>query len=175
GPRVSTAIDLIYDVAHKSLAKSATVLTQESAATLVAPLTDAPAMVTRLQSKPYTRRPAAPFPSSSLQQEASRKLRLGARQSMRVAQSLYENGYITYMRTASVTLSGEAIRASRAQAAELYGSQYVPDKPRYYRNKSQAAQEAHEAIRPAGDHFRTPAEVAGQLAGDEFRLYELIW
>src|SRR5699024_8954428 len=108
-------------------------------------------------------------------QEASRKLRLAARQAMRAAQSLCETGYITYMRTDSVTLSGEAIRASRAQAADLYGSQYVPHKPRDYRTKTQTAQEAHEPIRPAGDHSRTPAEVPAQLAGDEFRLYELIW
>ena len=175
GARVATGSDFTDDGALKSRAKSATVLTQESAATLVAALTDAPAEVTRLESKPYTRRPAAPFTTSSLQQEASRKLRLGARQSMRVAQSLYENGYITYMRTDSVSLSGEAIKASRGQAAELYGSQYVPDKPRYYQTKGQNAQEAHEAIRPAGDRFRTPAEVAGSLSGDEFRLYELIW
>jgi len=175
GARVATGSDFTDDGALKSRAKSATVLTQESAATLVEALTDAPAEVTRLESKPYTRRPAAPFTTSSLQQEASRKLRLGARQSMRVAQSLYENGYITYMRTDSVSLSGEAIKASRGQAAELYGSQYVPDKPRYYQTKGQNAQEAHEAIRPAGDRFRTPAEVAGSLSGDEFRLYELIW
>ena len=175
GARVATGSDFTDDGALKSRAKSATVLTQESAATLVAALTDAPAEVTRLESKPYTRRPAAPFTTSSLQQEASRKLRLGARQSMRVAQSLYENGYITYMRTDSVSLSGEAIKASRGQAAELYGSQYVPEKPRYYQTKGQNAQEAHEAIRPAGDRFRTPAEVAGSLSGDEFRLYELIW
>ncbi|HEX7352951.1 type I DNA topoisomerase [Brachybacterium sp.] len=175
GARVATGSDFADDGTLKPRSQSATVLTGESAQTLVEVLGDAPATVTSLESKPYTRRPAAPFTTSSLQQEASRKLRLGARQAMRVAQSLYENGYITYMRTDSVTLSGEAIRASRAQAAELYGSQYVPDKPRYYQNKSQAAQEAHEAIRPAGDHFRTPAEVAGQLAGDEFRLYELIW
>src|SRR5699024_5071401 len=175
GARVATGSDFADDGTLKPRSKNATVLTAESTQTLVEVLGDAPATVTSLESKPYTRRPAAPFTTSSLQQEASRKLRLGARQAMRVAQSLYENGYITYMRTDSVTLSGEAIRASRAQAAELYGSQYVPDKPRYYRNKSQAAQEAHEAIRPAGDHFRTPAEVAGQLAGDEFRLYELIW
>ncbi|HJB10579.1 MAG TPA: type I DNA topoisomerase [Candidatus Brachybacterium merdavium] len=175
GARVATGSDFTDDGALKSRAKSATVLTQESAATLVEALTDAPAEVTRLESKPYTRRPAAPFTTSSLQQEASRKLRLGARQSMRVAQSLYENGYITYMRTDSVSLSGEAIKASRGQAAELYGSQYVPEKPRYYQTKGQNAQEAHEAIRPAGDRFRTPAEVAGSLSGDEFRLYELIW
>ncbi|MBB5830410.1 type I DNA topoisomerase [Brachybacterium aquaticum] len=175
GDRVATGSDFADDGTLKPRSKNAAVLTEASAAELVTALTDAPATVTSLESKPYTRRPAAPFTTSSLQQEASRKLRLGARQAMRVAQSLYENGYITYMRTDSVTLSGEAIRASRAQAAELYGSQYVPDKPRYYQNKSQSAQEAHEAIRPAGDHFRTPAEVAGQLSGDEFRLYELIW
>ncbi|MDN6329671.1 MAG: type I DNA topoisomerase [Brachybacterium sp.] len=175
GARVASGSDFADDGTLKPRSSSATILTEESTQTLVQVLGDAPATVTSLESKPYTRRPAAPFTTSSLQQEASRKLRLGARQAMRVAQSLYENGYITYMRTDSVTLSGEAIRASRAQAAELYGHQYVPDKPRYYQNKSQAAQEAHEAIRPAGDHFRTPAEVAGQLAGDEFRLYELIW
>ena len=175
GARVATGSDFADDGTLKPRSAQAAVLTEESATALVQILGEAPATVTALESKPYTRRPAAPFTTSSLQQEASRKLRLGARQSMRVAQSLYENGYITYMRTDSVTLSGEAIRASRAQAAELYGSQYVPDKPRYYQNKSQAAQEAHEAIRPAGDHFRTPAEVAGQLSGDEFRLYELIW
>ena len=175
GARVATGSDFADDGTLKPRAKSATVLTEASARELVETLGATPATVTSLESKPYTRRPAAPFTTSSLQQEASRKLRLGARQAMRVAQSLYENGYITYMRTDSVTLSGEAIRASRSQAAELYGSRFVPDKPRYYQNKSQAAQEAHEAIRPAGDHFRTPADVAGQLSGDEFRLYELIW
>ena len=94
---------------------------------------------------------------------------------MRVAQSLYENGFITYMRTDSTVLSSEALSAARSQAAELYGPQYVPDKPRLYANKSKNAQEAHEAIRPAGDRFRTPAQVSGQLRGDDFRLYELIW
>ena len=175
GARVASGSDFADDGTLKPKAKNATVLTEESTQVLVEALTDAPATVAALESKPYTRRPAAPFTTSSLQQEASRKLRLGARQAMRVAQSLYENGYITYMRTDSVTLSGEAIKASRAQAAELYGSQYVPDKPRYYQSKSQSAQEAHEAIRPAGDRFRTPADVAGSLSGDEFRLYELIW
>ena len=175
GARVASGSDFADDGTLKPKAKNAAILTQESAQTLVEALTKAPAVVSALESKPYTRRPAAPFTTSSLQQEASRKLRLGARQAMRVAQSLYENGYITYMRTDSVTLSGEAIKASRAQAAELYGSQYVPDKPRIYQSKSQSAQEAHEAIRPAGDRFRTPADVAGSLSGDEFRLYELIW
>ncbi|WP_422115563.1 type I DNA topoisomerase [Brachybacterium sp. UNK5269] len=175
GARVAVGSDFADDGALKPKAKDATVLTEESTRVLIEALAEAPATVTALESRPYTRRPAAPFTTSSLQQEASRKLRLGARQAMRVAQSLYENGYITYMRTDSVTLSGEAIKASRAQAAELYGAQYVPDKPRLYQNKSQSAQEAHEAIRPAGDRFRTPADVAGQLSGDEFRLYELIW
>ena len=131
GARVASGSDFADDGTLKPKAKNATVLTEESTQVLVEALTDAPATVAALESKPYTRRPAAPFTTSSLQQEASRKLRLGARQAMRVAQSLYENGYITYMRTDSVTLSGEAIKASRAQAAELYGSQYVPDKPRY--------------------------------------------
>ena len=175
GARVATGSDFADDGTLKPRSQGVSVLTEESSRVLVEALTGAPAAVTSLESKPYTRRPAAPFTTSSLQQEASRKLRLGARQAMRVAQSLYENGYITYMRTDSVTLSTEAIRASRAQASELYGSQFVPDKPRLYQNKSQSAQEAHEAIRPAGDRFRTPAEVAGQLSGDEFRLYELIW
>jgi len=175
GARVASGSDFEDDGTLKTRAKNAVVLTEEGTRELVAALEDSPATVTSLESKPYTRRPAPPFTTSSLQQEASRKLRLGARQAMRVAQGLYENGYITYMRTDSVALSGEAIRASRAQASELYGSQFVPDTPRYYQTKSQNAQEAHEAIRPAGDTFRTPAEVAGRLTGDEFRLYELIW
>lgn len=94
---------------------------------------------------------------------------------MRVAQSLYENGYITYMRTDSTTLSDQAVNAARQQATDLYGAEYVPAKPRVYASKAKNAQEAHEAIRPAGDHFRTPAQVSSELRGDEFRLYELIW
>ncbi|MGY5765558.1 type I DNA topoisomerase [Brachybacterium sp. DNPG3] len=175
GARVATGSDFADDGRLKPRSQGAAVLTEETSKVLIEALTGAPAEVTNLESKPYTRRPAPPFTTSSLQQEASRKLRLGARQAMRVAQSLYENGYITYMRTDSVALSGEAVKASRAQAAELYGAQYVPDRPRAYQTKSQNAQEAHEAIRPAGDRFRTPAEVAGSLSGDEFRLYELIW
>ena len=131
--------------------------------------------VRSLETKPYTRRPAAPFTTSTLQQEASRKLRMSSRQTMRTAQSLYENGYITYMRTDSPVLSTQAIDAARRQAAELYGADHVPDKPRVYASKSKGAQEAHEAIRPAGDNFRTPAQVARELSGDQFRLYELIW
>jgi DNA topoisomerase-1 len=125
--------------------------------------------------KPYTRRPSAPFTTSTLQQEASRKLGLRSRDAMRVAQRLYENGYITYMRTDSTTLSDAALTAARQQARDLYGGDYVPDVPRRYEKKVKNAQEAHEAIRPAGDRFRTPAQVAGQLRGEEFRLYELIW
>ncbi|WP_061211525.1 type I DNA topoisomerase [Dermabacter hominis] len=159
----------------KSLRANVTVLTEESTRLLIEALDGAKATVGNLESKPYTRRPAAPFTTSSLQQEASRKLRMGARHTMSTAQRLYENGYITYMRTDSVVLSGEAIRASRAQIQEMYGAEYVPDRPRVYTNKSQGAQEAHEAIRPAGSNFRTPAQVSSQLSGDEFRLYELIW
>lgn len=132
-------------------------------------------VVESLETKPYKRRPAAPFTTSTLQQEASRKLRMNPRETMRVAQSLYENGFITYMRTDSTALSGQAIAAARGQIAELYGAEYVPAKPRVYGNKTKGAQEAHEAIRPAGDHFRTPAQVSSALSGAQFRLYELIW
>ena len=131
--------------------------------------------VAGVEDKPYKRRPAAPFTTSTLQQEASRKLRMNPRETMRVAQSLYENGFITYMRTDSTVLSGQAVAAARAQVAELYGAEYVPERPRVYASKSKGAQEAHEAIRPAGDHFRTPAQVSGELTGAQFRLYELIW
>jgi len=136
---------------------------------------DADFRVLELETKPYTRRPAAPFTTSTLQQEAARKLRMASRQTMRVAQGLYENGYITYMRTDSPVLSAQAIDAARRQAAELYGAEFVPESPRVYAAKAKGAQEAHEAIRPAGDHFRTPAQVARELSGDQFKLYELIW
>ena len=133
------------------------------------------ATVSAVSEKPYTRRPSAPFTTSTLQQEASRKLRMNSRTAMRVAQRLYENGYITYMRTDSTTLSESALTAARTQARDMYGAEYVPDAPRRYEKKVKNAQEAHEAIRPAGDRFRTPAQVAGQLRGEEFALYELIW
>ncbi|AXG12364.1 type I DNA topoisomerase [Intrasporangium calvum] len=131
--------------------------------------------VTDVQEKPYTRRPSAPFTTSTLQQEASRKLRMSSKNSMRVAQRLYEGGFITYMRTDSTTLSDAALTAARSQARDLYGAEYVPDAPRRYEKKVKNAQEAHEAIRPAGDRFRTPAMVAGQLRGEDYALYELIW
>ncbi len=134
-----------------------------------------PILVTGVDTKPYTRRPAAPFTTSTLQQEAGRKLRFSARQTMSVAQSLYENGYITYMRTDSPSLSQQAIDAARSQATKLYGAETVPDKPRLYTGKSKNAQEAHEAIRPSGDTFRTPSELSGVLRGNDFKLYDLIW
>jgi DNA topoisomerase-1 len=126
-----------------------------------------------VERKPYRRAPYAPFRTTTLQQEASRKLGFSAKYTMSTAQRLYENGHITYMRTDSVTLSQTAITAARAQARELYGAEYVPDAPRVYTSKVKNAQEAHEAIRPAGDRFKTPAQT--RLSGDEFRLYELIW
>jgi DNA topoisomerase I len=128
-----------------------------------------------VEEKPYRRRPYAPFMTSTLQQEAGRKFRWSAQQVMRTAQRLYENGFITYMRTDSTNLSATALSAARSQARELYGDAYVPAEPRIYTRKVKNAQEAHEAIRPAGDSFRTPGEVAGQLSSEEFRLYELIW
>jgi DNA topoisomerase I len=134
-----------------------------------------PIEVTGVESKPYSRKPAAPFTTSTLQQEAARKLRFSARQTMSTAQSLYENGYITYMRTDSPTLSQQAIEAARAQARELYGAETVPERPRVYTGKSKNAQEAHEAIRPAGDTFRTPGQLEKTLRGNEWKLYDLIW
>ncbi|HEY6029924.1 MAG TPA: type I DNA topoisomerase [Gaiellaceae bacterium] len=131
--------------------------------------------VRSIERKPYRRRPAAPFMTSTLQQEGGRKLRFSAQTTMRVAQRLYENGYITYMRTDSTTLSEQALAAARAQAAELYGAEFVPAQPRRYDRKVRNAQEAHEAIRPAGDRFRTPKEVQHELSRDEYALYELIW
>jgi len=131
--------------------------------------------VRSVEDKPYTRRPAPPFMTSTLQQEASRKLRFSAQTTMRVAQRLYERGYITYMRTDSTTLSESALTAARTQARELYGNEYVPDAPRRYDRKVKNAQEAHEAIRPAGERFRLPVEVKGELDRDEQSLYDLVW
>ena len=134
-----------------------------------------PIEVISVEAKPSTRRPAAPFTTSTLQQEASRKLRLSAKQTMDVAQSLYQEGYITYMRTDSPTLSTQAITAARSQAKEMFGEEYVASAPRVYQGKNKNAQEAHEAIRPAGEIFRKPSEVASELHGRAFELYDLIW
>ncbi|MBW9120920.1 type I DNA topoisomerase [Microbacterium trichothecenolyticum] len=133
------------------------------------------ASVTALESKPGTRSPKPPFTTSTLQQEAGRKLSMSAKHAMGVAQRLYEKGYITYMRTDSTALSTQAVQAAREQAVAMYGDKSVPPNPRSYRNNSKNAQEAHEAIRPSGETFRTPSEVSGQLDRDELRLYDLIW
>jgi DNA topoisomerase-1 len=138
-------------------------------------LAGAPLAVRTVDEKPYTARPQAPFMTSTLQQEASRKLRFDSRRTMQVAQRLYENGYITYMRTDSTSLSETALTAARRLATELYGPEYVPAQPRVYTKKVKNAQEAHEAIRPAGETFRTPDQVASELGPDELRLYDLIW
>ena len=174
GQRVATGRD--FDDAGRLKGK-AVVLDERVAESLVNALRaeGVDRRVSKVESKPYSRRPAAPFTTSTLQQESARKLRLSARDTMRVAQSLYENGYITYMRTDSTSLSQQAITAARAQATKLYGADSIPDKPRLYASKSKNAQEAHEAIRPSGEVFRTPTELQSVLRGTEFRLYDLIW
>jgi DNA topoisomerase-1 len=166
------------DFDDKGVLKSGAVALDETTAQSLASQLRDPAvslLVSAVESKPYTRRPAAPFTTSTLQQEAGRKLRFSARQTMSVAQGLYENGYITYMRTDSATLSGQAINAARTQAAALYGADTIPEKPRVYAGKNKSAQEAHEAIRPSGETFRTPAELSSVLRGNDFKLYDLIW
>ncbi|MEV5782183.1 type I DNA topoisomerase [Streptomyces sp. NPDC048448] len=148
-------------------------LDEANARALAAALENTDFSVRSVESKPYRRSPYAPFRTTTLQQEASRKLGFGAKATMQVAQKLYENGFITYMRTDSTTLSETAITAARTQVTQLYGADYLPAQPRTYAGKVKNAQEAHEAIRPSGDRFRTPAETG--LTGDQFKLYELIW
>ena len=131
--------------------------------------------VTKMQVKPYTQKPAAPFTTSTMQQEANRKLGFTARRTMSAAQSLYENGYITYMRTDSTSLAKVAVDAARELVGEEYGTDYLPEEPRTYRSTVRNAQEAHEAIRPAGNPFRLPDSLKGELAPDQFKLFELIW
>ena len=173
GTRVASGRD--FD--DRGATKSDVVRLDEASASSLSALLEraGDAVVRSVESKPYTRRPAAPFTTSTLQQEAARKLRFSARQTMSVAQSLYENGHITYMRTDSSSLSQQAVTAARKQASELYGSDSIPAKPRSYAGKSKNAQEAHEAIRPAGDTFRTPSQMEGVLRGNDLRLYDLIW
>ncbi len=154
---------------------SVVVLAEEEARSLAAGLAGAPFAVKSMTHKPFRRSPSAPFMTSTLQQEAGRKLRFSSKRAMQVAQRLYEDGWITYMRTDSTTLSSQALDAARAQASALYGSEYVPAQPRRYERKVKNAQEAHEAIRPSGESFRTPDEASRSLSGDEFRLYDLIW
>jgi len=171
--RVATGRD--FDADTGTVTSDVVHLDEAGARGLAARLEGRPVTVSRVDERDYTRKPYAPFITSTLQMEAGRKLGWSSAQVMRVAQRLYENGHITYMRTDSTNLSNEAITAARRQAAELYGDAYVPAEPRRYATKAKGAQEAHEAIRPAGDSFRTPGQLAGQLGRDEFRLYELIW
>jgi len=153
----------------------ARVLGEEEATSVAVALAGRAFTVSSVTEKPFRRSPAAPFMTSTLQQEAGRKLRFSAQRAMQVAQRLYEQGFITYMRTDSTTLSDEALTAARTQAREMYGDAYVPDSPRRYERKVKNAQEAHEAIRPSGESFRTPDQASRELSGDELRLYELIW
>ncbi|WP_199431571.1 type I DNA topoisomerase [Qaidamihabitans albus] len=175
GNRLATGRDFDSTGQLKSSAQDVRILDETEANRLAQALREREFSVSSVEEKPYTRRPYAPFMTSTLQQEAGRKLRFSSDRTMRLAQRLYENGYITYMRTDSTTLSDTAINAARRQATELYGAEYVADKPRQYTRKVKNAQEAHEAIRPAGEVFSTPGQVAGALESDEFRLYELIW
>jgi DNA topoisomerase-1 len=178
GKRVAQGRDFAQDGTLKTadVTHSSVIHLEEAEARGLAEQLEGVAFTVRsADEKPYTRRPAAPFMTSTLQQEASRKLRFTAQTTMRVAQRLYENGYITYMRTDSTTLAESALEAARTQAAALYGAETVPAAPRRYERRVKNAQEAHEAIRPAGDTFRTPRTVANELNRDELALYELIW
>ncbi|MFJ9572232.1 type I DNA topoisomerase [Streptomyces bacillaris] len=173
GRRIAQGRDFGPDGQLKAGSAQTLHLDEANARALAAALADSSFAVRSVESKPYRRSPYAPFRTTTLQQEASRKLGFGAKATMQVAQKLYENGFITYMRTDSTTLSDTAVAAARAQVTQLYGANYLPEKPRTYAGKVKNAQEAHEAIRPSGDRFRTPAETG--LTGDQFRLYELIW
>jgi DNA topoisomerase I len=172
GQRVATGRDFGPDGKLRGEARP---LDEEAARGLADRLQGSSFRVARVERKPYVRRPSPPFMTSTMQQEASRKLRFSAQTTMRLAQRLYENGYITYMRTDSTTLSESALTAAREQVTSLFGADYVPPEPRRYERKVKNAQEAHEAIRPSGDRFRTPQDVRSQLSPDEHALYELIW
>jgi DNA topoisomerase I len=174
GTAVATGRDF-DDLGRPSGRAPVRLLGEEEATSVASALTGRSFRVSAVTEKPFRRSPAAPFMTSTLQQEAGRKLRFSAQRAMQVAQRLYEQGYITYMRTDSTTLSDEALTAARTQARQMYGDDYVPDAPRRYERKVKNAQEAHEAIRPSGEVFRTPEQAARQLSGDELRLYELIW
>ncbi len=173
GARVARGSDFGQDGLLKASKGGVVHLARAAAEALVAGLADTAYAVRSVESKPYRRSPYPPFRTTTLQQEASRKLGLSASGTMSVAQRLYEGGFITYMRTDSTTMSNSAVTAARTQVRELYGAEYVPDVPRTYASKVKNAQEAHEAIRPAGETFRTPGQTG--LTGEQFRLYELIW
>jgi DNA topoisomerase I len=173
GVKVATGADFDENTGQVTAGKTVVLLNQQEAEALQAQLVDRPWSIVKQEEKPVTRKPSPPFITSTLQQEANRKLGLSARDTMRTAQSLYENGYITYMRTDSVNLSQQAIAAARSGVESMYGPEYLSPAPRQYTTKSKGAQEAHEAIRPAGSSFRTPQDTG--LSGREFQLYDLIW
>ncbi|MDJ0692818.1 type I DNA topoisomerase [Mastigocoleus sp. MO_188.B34] len=173
GTKLATGSDFDPATGKIAAGKKVLLLDEDGAKELQERLGDKTWLVKNVEERPVTRKPAAPFTTSTLQQEANRKLRLSARDTMRTAQNLYEQGYITYMRTDSVHLSEQAIAAARDCVEKLYGKQYLSPKPRKYTTKSKGAQEAHEAIRPAGSSFRTPQETG--LSGRELQLYDLIW
>ena len=176
GKRVATTNDFDeFGALKERSAGNLLLLDATSANELTHALTGTKLTVISTEESPRTERPKAPFTTSTMQQDAGSRLGWGAQLTMRVAQRLYENGYITYMRTDSVTLSQSAISSARAQATSLYGKEYIPTSPRLYEGKTKNAQEAHEAIRPAGDVFKTPGELAPELSRDEFALYDLIW
>jgi DNA topoisomerase-1 len=173
GRRVAEGRD--FDATGAMTRADAVVLDEAAAARLVADLDGAAYTVSSVETRPYTQRPKPPFITSTLQQVGGSRLRMSAREVMRVAQGLYERGYITYMRTDSTSLSETAVAAARSQIARLFGPDHVPVAPRSYTKRSKNAQEAHEAIRPAGDTFRTPDELASELRGADLTLYRLIW
>ncbi len=175
GTKVATTNDFTDTGDFKNKNADILLLNEKTAKALTEELKGEQLTVISTEESPRTERPKAPFTTSTMQQDAGSRLGWGAQITMRIAQRLYENGYITYMRTDSVTLSAGAIQGARASAQALYGKEYVPASPRLYEGKSKNAQEAHEAIRPAGDHFKTPGELAPELSRDEFALYDLIW
>lgn len=173
GDRIASGRDFGQDGQLKS--DGVVVIDQARANGLVSGLNGQPSEVRSVEAKPYRRRPAAPFITSTLQQEAGRKLNLSSSMAMRAAQGLYEKGLITYMRTDSTTLSDDALKAARQTILDKYGKEYVPEDSRVYATKSKGAQEAHEAIRPAGSSFRTPESVRSECVKSEADVYELIW
>jgi DNA topoisomerase-1 len=173
GTRVATGKD--FDAAARLTRDGVTVLDEDAASALAAALGSTSFKVSSIEQKPFKRSPYPPFITSTLQQEAGRKLGFTARRAMQVAQALYEKGHITYMRTDNVSMSEGTIHSARQLAQRLYGAEYVSKEPRRYQRKVRNAQEAHEAIRPAGDVFQMPDDIAGELSRDEGRLYELIW
>ncbi|MGI9621556.1 MAG: type I DNA topoisomerase [Acidimicrobiales bacterium] len=175
GARLATGRDFGQDGQLKSGSDGVISLDEAGAQALVGGLSEAEFAVRSVEAKPYRRKPAAPFITSTYQQEAGRKLRMSSAMAMRAAQSLYEKGYITYMRTDSTTLSDTALNAARSEISQRYGADYLPDAARVYTKKVRNAQEAHEAIRPAGETFRSPDQVRGEVVKSEAEVYELIW